>query len=125
MASRTLLATAGPWISGSSLGDVLGTPELSTVDVLTGQTSLEALLACGTKYGAAIVLCDSGKMSLAPAFLGALVKSLEPGARVSVHTAAAASSISQVSEPCMHEWRCRMLSVVQSTDLFTVVLSAG
>lgn len=89
MASRTLVATAEPVLAGSALGDAGSAP---SIDVTTGQASLDALLASGAKYGAAVVACGAGRASLAPAFLGAVAKLLQPGAKVSLRLAEGGAS---------------------------------
>jgi hypothetical protein len=94
MASRTLVATAEPVLAGSALGDAGSAP---SIDVTTGQASLDALLASGAKYGAAVVACGAGRASLAPAFLGAVAKLLQPGAKVSLRLAEGGAS--QVRPP--------------------------
>ncbi|GBF96862.1 anamorsin [Raphidocelis subcapitata] len=80
--SRTLVATAEPLLAASAIS---GDGETSGIDVLTGQASLDALLAAGTKYSAAVV---TGKASLAPAFLGGVAKALQPGGRVTLQLGA-------------------------------------
>jgi len=87
--ARTLLATAEPLLSGSTLNDA---GELSSVDMLTGQASLEALLASGAKYSSARIACGTGKASLTPVFLGGVAKLLQPGASVVVQVAAGGAS---------------------------------
>jgi hypothetical protein len=88
--ARTLLATPDAFVPGSSLSDV---GDVLAVDVLTGQASLDALLASGAKYSSARVV---GTTTLSPAFLGGVAKLLQPGARVEV----AAGAASQVRARC-------------------------
>ncbi|KAI8468419.1 MAG: cytokine-induced anti-apoptosis inhibitor 1, Fe-S biogenesis-domain-containing protein [Monoraphidium minutum] len=90
--SRTLLATADAVLPVSALSGALTGADASTVDLLTGQASLEALLASGSKYSGAVVACGSGKASLAPAFLGGVAKLLQPGARATVQLGGGAST---------------------------------
>lgn len=89
---RRLLATAEPVLDGSILSDALAGAGAQGVDLLTGQASLDALLASSgsNKYSGAVVACGSGKASLAVAFLGGVARLLEPGARATVQLGAAA-----------------------------------
>lgn len=89
--ARVLVASADSILSGSILKDTLSHTDVLLVDVLTGQTSLDALLQSGSKYGSAVVACGS-KASLDPGFLGKIAKALQPGARVSLQLAASGAS---------------------------------
>jgi hypothetical protein len=91
MASRTLVATGEPVLPASALGDAV---DASSIDLTTGQASLDALLATGAKYSSALVACGAGRASLAPAFLGGVAKLLSPGGKVALKLAA--GGVSQV-----------------------------
>jgi hypothetical protein len=88
--SRTLYATAEPRLDGSVL---LEAGDARSADVATGQASLEALLASGATYGAAVVACGSGNASLAPSFLGGVARLLQPGATATVRLGGAVERV--------------------------------
>lgn len=86
MSRTVLLATAEPALSGAALASV-SDAEAASVSVVTGQASLDALLAAGApKFSSAVVVVASGtaSSSLAPSFLGAVAKALQPGGTVAV-----------------------------------------
>lgn len=88
--ARVLLATAEPVLPASALSD---SGDTALVDVLTGQASLDALLATGAKFTSAVVACGPGRASLAPAFLGGIAKALQPGGRVTLQLGPGAAAV--------------------------------